>query len=119
MVPVANIDMPWAKELSSLWSLAELVKIEKLACHVTQVSSWIFSSINRNLARIVQSLVRRSAGDRFGQLLHQIKIKTRYHFSFLMRIHSVFFIRDVGNFQLVVSLKFSPNLTHFVSYGVS
>ena len=34
-------------------------------------------------------------------------------------VHSVFFIRDVGNFQLVVSLKFSPNLTSFVSYGVS
>ena len=30
-----------------------------------------------------------------------------------------FFIRDIRNFQLVVSHKFSPNLTIFVSYCVS
>ena len=30
-----------------------------------------------------------------------------------------FFITDVGNFQLVMSHKFWPNLTSFVSYDVS
>ena len=37
----------------------------------------------------------------------------------LAKVHAVFFIRDVGKFQLVMTHKFYPNLTSFVSYDVS